>query len=359
MVVSADSQKILKKKRRYKSKTVSHYNRQRIGRLNSSSLKVVRKPVSLFMLPFISALFVFSLYINISDSYWIIREPSFTLDDLSFPEENIVTEQRERILKASIENSYLYNENTSDESHQKYFFTTPYTIRDDDRYSTLANKFNITIDSLISINGITSVGKPLPGSIINIPNLSGIIYPVEKGDTLSSISIKYNIEVDEIQLANNLHSSIIHIGETIFLPNVSMDSDKIEKIIGSKFVIPSSGAVKNNHGSYLDPGTGLKNYNYGIDIINNKGTAVYAAKDGIVSNTAYNSYYGRVVLLNHSNYFQSMYSCLDSIAVKPGQSVKRGQLLGYIGNSGFKSSEHLQFSIFKNKEDVDTLEYIF
>lgn len=359
MVVSADSQKIIKNKRLYRNKNISsHYSRKGYA-AGKKTFVISRKPVSLFKVPFIFALFFFSMYISISDSCWQIRTPSFSLYDIPLPEEKGSETLKEQILKASFDLSTITPVNTINSANEKPFYLSSYTIREEDRFSIIANKFQIDLDSLLSVNNIEAGDKAVSGKEIKIPNISGVYYRVNKGDTLTSIAARYDIDIEYIRIVNNLYSSVIHAGEQLYLPNGQMEKEELDRIIGSKFQFPTTGTVKNNYGSYIDPVTGLKVYNYGIDIISRKGTAVFAARDGIVNNTSYNSYYGRVVLINHSGAFQSMYGCLDSIAVTPGQHVLRGELVGYIGNSGFKSGEHLQFSIFRNKEDVDTLEYIF
>lgn len=315
--------------------------------------------MSLFYLPFISALFVFSIYINISDSLMQVKTLQLSLYNFTLPGELGRESVNNSTMKALFDISLPENPQKGFTHPEGSFYLTPYIVRDDDRYSIIAQKFNITLDSLLSVNHVESDSVLSVGSKIQIPNLSGTFYTVLKGDTLTAISTRFNLELQELIYVNQLYSSVIHPGEELFLPGISMDKEKISKIVQNRFTIPSAGSVKNNYGSSIDPTTGLKNYSYGIDIINDRGTAVYAAKEGIVKNTSYNSYFGRVILLNHSGSFQSMYACLDSVIVEPGQVVERGELLGYIGNSGFNSYEHLQFSIFKDKEDVDTLEYIF
>jgi len=368
MVVSVDSQKIIKKsrhksrgiqdrrlqkKRQYKSKRVSSEYRKK------DLFRISRRPVSLFMMPFITSLFIFSIYINISDSLWQVESPEFTVVNLKFPDDSDFLPDEYMTMKGSFDLYFLMPSQKDAESIEGVLKLSTYTVREDDRYSIIAEKFHISIDSLLSVNRIGTGNIPVAGGQIEIPNLSGIYYTVQKGDTLTSISSRFALEIEDIRHVNQLYSTVIHIGEELYLPGISLDRDKLNRIVGNRFIIPATGSVKNTYGSSIDPTTGLKNYNYGIDIINTKGTAVYAARDGIVKNTSYNSYFGRVVLLNHSGSFQSMYACLESVTVEQGQYVLQGDLLGYMGNSGFKSNDHLQFSIFKNKEDVDTLEYIF
>lgn len=333
--------------------------RQNIGKkikrgsyLLSPEWKVKSHSIPIKYMPFIMALFIFSIFINLSDSLWNKYEPVFLMGELTLPDEEIILVEEGKVLKASA--PHIYPESST----HKGILYRDYKIQEDDRYSIIAGNFNISLGTLISVNKIED-GMIILGERLKIPSESGILYTVEKGDTLSSISQNFNMEIEEINRANNLINTVIHVGEELFLPGVDLKETEINRIIGDKFIIPSSGAVKNNYGAYFDPVTGLKNYNYGIDVINKKGTPVYAAKEGIVGNTSYNPHFGRVIQINHKGSMQSMYSCLDSIIVKPGERVQRGDLLGYMGNSGFQAIEHLQFSLFKNKEDVAALELIF
>ncbi len=351
MIVSVESQKTYK----YKSK----YNKNISDRSETLSFSMKKSSISLFFLTYFTALLIFALLINFFNPFVHLRSPEFSSNVIRLPEEMDDEELGIRVLKASINLERIIPQSDNRKYQSEIYNSSVYTIQEDDRFSIIAEKFSIDLGSLLSVNMIKENNTPIIGESIIIPNMSGILYDVKKGDTLISIGENFTLDTDKISRTNGLISTVIYPGDSLFLQDVKMDPDKIEQIIGNKFIIPSSGRVKNSYGKYIDNLTGLKNYNYGIDIINVKGTAVYAAKDGVVQATSYNSYYGRTILVNHSASFQTMYNCLDSIAVKPGESVKRGELLGYLGDSGFKSSEHLRFSIFNNKEDVDPLDFIF
>ncbi|MBB6478669.1 peptidoglycan DD-metalloendopeptidase family protein [Spirochaeta isovalerica] len=344
MVVSAESQKINRKN----SKGQVRY---------FSSFSVRKTSVPLYIIPFISALLFFSVILNFIEVLWQRNEPHYNIEHLILPGEKSGIPEENRLMKAAApfykpSDGYLMEKNDGIQ-------VSEYTLREGDRFSIIAGKYNVSLDTLISINNLSENSIAEEGLVIRIPDKSGIFHKVVKNDTLISIAEKYNLDIMTLQDANNLISTVIRIGQNLFIPDGTLPDDTKEKIIGSRFIIPAEGAVKNNYGAYLDPVTGLKYYNYGIDIVNKKGTPVYAAKSGIIGNTSYNAYYGRVIQLNHSDSMQTIFSCLDSIVVKPGDKVERGDLLGYMGNSGFRAGEHLQFSIFKNKEDVDTLEFIF
>jgi len=90
----------------------------------------------------------------------------------------------------------------------------------------------------------------------------------------------------------------------------------------------------------------------GIDIRASIGTPVYAAEDGEVLATGnqdlycYKSSYGRFVVIRHYNNLTTLYGHLSLITVKKGDIVKRGQIIGYSGNSGFATGPHLHFTVY-------------
>ncbi|MBN2658134.1 MAG: M23 family metallopeptidase [Calditrichaeota bacterium] len=344
MIVSAESQKI-------------HKNHSKVRIETYSSMTVRKSSIPLFLIPYIGALLLFSVILNFIEVLWVKSEPYYNIEQIMLPDEQSVIPEESRLLKAS---APVYKPaDVSGDRQARGVRISEYKLREGDRFSIIAGKYNISLDTIISANNLNGDSKAHAGMIIRIPDKSGIFHKVAKNDTLTSIADRYGIEVTDLEDANNLISTVIRVGQSLFIPGAALPAETLNRVIGGRFVIPTEGTVKNNYGSYLDPVTGLKYYNYGIDIVNRKGTAVYAAGNGIVGNTSYNAYYGRVVQLNHSGSMQTLYSCLDRIIVQPGETVERGDLIGYMGDSGFRAGEHLQFSIFKNKEDVDTLEFIF
>ncbi|MCR4737781.1 MAG: M23 family metallopeptidase [Bacteroidales bacterium] len=95
----------------------------------------------------------------------------------------------------------------------------------------------------------------------------------------------------------------------------------------------------------------------GVDITAPKGTPVYATADGTVSGENPGSGYGIAVLINHGYSYQTLYAHLSKKAVKPGQKVKRGQLIGYVGSTGMSSGSHLHYEVIKNGTPVNPVYY--
>jgi len=96
----------------------------------------------------------------------------------------------------------------------------------------------------------------------------------------------------------------------------------------------------------------------GIDIAAPTGTPIYASADGLVSFAERKGGYGRLIIIDHANGFQTLYSQLSEMIVTSDDHVKSGQLIGLVGNSGLSTAPHLHYEIRKNSEPIDPLDLI-
>lgn len=97
----------------------------------------------------------------------------------------------------------------------------------------------------------------------------------------------------------------------------------------------------------------------GIDIAAPRGTPVYATGDGVVSKETGGSGYGITVVIDHGYSYQSLYAHLSKKIVKPGQQIKRGQIIGYVGSTGLSMGTHLHYEVIKNGVYVNPVHYFF
>lgn len=97
----------------------------------------------------------------------------------------------------------------------------------------------------------------------------------------------------------------------------------------------------------------------GIDIAAPKGTPVYATADGVVSRETGGAGYGIAVILDHGYSYQTLYAHLSKKIVKPGQKIKRGEIIGYVGNTGLSFGSHLHYEVIKNGVYVNPVHYFF
>ena len=95
-----------------------------------------------------------------------------------------------------------------------------------------------------------------------------------------------------------------------------------------------------------------------MDLANDQGTPIYAARSGKVTVATYGGTYGNYVTINHGDGYSSLYAHMTRYVVHKGDTVKKGQLIGYMGSTGRSTGPHLHFSIFYNGSSVNPMNYI-
>ncbi len=121
---------------------------------------------------------------------------------------------------------------------------------------------------------------------------------------------------------------------------------------------PLEGRVTSSFGERLDPFNGEGAFHSGIDICAPYGTPVRAAADGEVTGNPLGAGYGRGIELDHGHDVLTVYGHLSAIAVLPGQHVVRGQVIGYVGESGRATGPHLHYEVRVHKVPVNPHKYL-
>jgi murein DD-endopeptidase MepM/ murein hydrolase activator NlpD len=121
---------------------------------------------------------------------------------------------------------------------------------------------------------------------------------------------------------------------------------------------PIEGRVASSFGEREDPFNGEGAFHSGIDIDAPYGTAVRAAGDGDIVNAGRESGYGREIQINHGHGITTLYGHLSSIAVLPGQHVTRGEIIGYVGDSGRSTGPHLHYEVRVRDVPVNPHKYL-
>jgi murein DD-endopeptidase MepM/ murein hydrolase activator NlpD len=121
---------------------------------------------------------------------------------------------------------------------------------------------------------------------------------------------------------------------------------------------PIEGRVASSFGEREDPINGEGAFHSGIDIDAPYGTPVRAAGDGDVSGASMGAGYGREVVLDHGHDVSTVYGHLSAIAVLPGEHVIRGQVIGYVGESGRATGPHLHYEVRVHNVPVNPHKYL-
>ena len=175
---------------------------------------------------------------------------------------------------------------------------------------------------------------------------------MEYGDLVIEISKK--IELIEKKLASQSKSF-----DEVF----DLTKEK-QKMIKS---IPSIQPVSNRDLTRIASGFGLRMHpiykiikmDKGMDFTAPIGTEIYATGDGIVEKVGWVGGYGRTIMINHGFGYKTRYAHCSKYNCRKGQKVKRGDLIGFVGNTGQSSGPHLHYEVFKNNRQINPVNFFF
>jgi murein DD-endopeptidase MepM/ murein hydrolase activator NlpD len=118
--------------------------------------------------------------------------------------------------------------------------------------------------------------------------------------------------------------------------------------------------VASGFGYRIDPVYKDFRLHAGLDFSAPTGTPIYATSDGVVQTAGFNTDgYGNKVVINHGYGFQTLYAHMVRVKARVGQSVKRGEVIGYIGSTGKSTGPHLHYEVIKRGAKVDPVYYFF
>jgi len=121
---------------------------------------------------------------------------------------------------------------------------------------------------------------------------------------------------------------------------------------------PVQGQVTGSFGERIDPFNGEGAFHSGVDIGTSYGTPIIAPADGIVTLTDTLGGYGKAIMIEHGNGISTRYGHLSGFAVTAGQRVHRGDVIGYVGESGRSTGPHLHYEVRINDVPVNPYKYL-
>jgi murein DD-endopeptidase MepM/ murein hydrolase activator NlpD len=118
---------------------------------------------------------------------------------------------------------------------------------------------------------------------------------------------------------------------------------------------PIVGWLTSGFGNRKDPFTGQPDFHTGLDISAQYGTPIRATADGLVESAGYSGNYGNAVVVSHGYGISTRFGHLSRFASRPGQKIKRGEVIGYVGATGRATSSHLHYEILMNGQPINPL----
>lgn len=122
---------------------------------------------------------------------------------------------------------------------------------------------------------------------------------------------------------------------------------------------PTQGWLSARYGMRADPFTGGPDFHPGLDISADKGSPVFATADGTVQSASWTGAYGKLIVLKHSFGIATRYGHLSQFLVKPGQKIRRGELIAYVGATGRATGAHLHYEVVVNGRLFNPLQLLF
>lgn len=178
-------------------------------------------------------------------------------------------------------------------------------------------------------------------NLLGYINSNQVVSAARKLDLIASQMYNQSISYDELfEMARNKSEMLACIPAIFPLKEVNV------KYISSYF------------GYRPDPIYKVEKFHTGIDFSAELGTEAYATGDGVVSDVEKNDWgYGNMVVIDHGYGYKTRYAHLQKAAVRKGQKVKRGQKIGYIGNTGKTTGVHLHYEVLKNDVQIDPINF--
>lgn len=159
-------------------------------------------------------------------------------------------------------------------------------------------------------------------------------------------NLKAKIQIQESSFDELMSKAITHKDELTHMPALSPVSNKNSHI--------SSG-----FGYRLHPILRRRKMHDGVDFSAKRGTKIYSPGDGVVLETKYAGGYGRQITIDHGFGYVTKCAHLQSFDVRPGQKIKRGQVIGRVGNTGLSTAPHLHYEVIKDGKKINPSQFFF
>ncbi len=180
-----------------------------------------------------------------------------------------------------------------------------------------------------------------------------------------------NLEsLENSEIVINVKKNLDKIMKKIYVQSVSYDEvinlakNKEEMLAALPAIQPIANKdlkrTASGWGYRIHPIYKIRKFHYGMDFTASTGTEIYATGDGTVSRVqSIKRGYGNNITLDHGFGYKTLYAHMSKFNVKEGQKVKRGDVIGYVGNSGTSTAPHLHYEVHRNNKQVNPVNYYF
>ncbi|MFA8433672.1 MAG: M23 family metallopeptidase [Marinifilaceae bacterium] len=176
-----------------------------------------------------------------------------------------------------------------------------------------------------------------------------------------------NLENSELVISTA--KKLDHLSKSLYVQSKSYDD--VEDMVKNKFemlaaipaimpiAIKDFGRISSGYGNRIHPIYKTRKFHDGMDFTGKIGTPIYATGDGVVKQARTARGYGKRIVIDHGYGYKTLYGHLSGYNCRKGQKVKRGEVIGYLGNTGKSTGPHLHYEVRKNNRTVNPINYYF
>jgi murein DD-endopeptidase MepM/ murein hydrolase activator NlpD len=178
-------------------------------------------------------------------------------------------------------------------------------------------------------------------------------------------------KINNSDLILNTAQRLDKISKQLYVQSKSFD-EVIERALDREQMLASLPAIQpvankdlsrtaSGYGWRVHPIYKIRKFHEGMDFTAPTGTEIYATADGVIAEIENNEHrgYGNMALVDHGYGYETLYAHMERIKVKIGQHVKRGDIIGYVGNTGLSTGPHLHYEVRKNGKAVNPINFYF
>lgn len=223
-----------------------------------------------------------------------------------------------------------------------------YTNTENFSFQALASRCCLRQESIATLNQIDNAQEDIRGKTLILPTVDGLFIAKDKGINSVEVLLQENYAGQTLTKENIWYK--IDNRDYVFLPGKRLTGTERFYFLDSALSLPLKAGsfwVSSEFGKRKNPFSGeMKNHN-GIDLAAEEGTPVYAIKDGAVFSTINDDVtFGNYIILSHDlGKMTSVYAHLSKICVEKYQNIRKGDLIGYVGQTGMATGSHLHFEI--------------
>jgi murein DD-endopeptidase MepM/ murein hydrolase activator NlpD len=221
-----------------------------------------------------------------------------------------------------------------------------YKVKKEDTFFKIMARTGMDLETLSSVNELSSPHDLAEGMVLEIPNMRGIFHPESNENTAQNkrlLAEKYNLDEGKLQYDQSR--------EKWFIPGIVMGKTEKSFFYGFGFSTPLKTIyLSSAFGKRLDPFTKKTTFHGGIDLAAERGSDVHASQDGVVEWAQSSGGYGKLIILKHAMGYETRYGHLDALLVKAGEKVRKGQKIAEVGMTGRTTGPHLHFEVRRNSK---------